>query len=201
MYIGARIAYSSPRTLTNQQAKPCGDLEAYRPTIIAAVPRVLETIRKAAMSRLNGEETGRWRRKIFEKAFEAKKQALLSGHRDTPLLNKLVFDRFKSILGGRTEFILCGGAPLSEETQLFMRIVFGCSIKQGYGLTETCAMCAIQAETDAFRTRAVGTVVPAVEVKLVAVPEMNYRTDQECPEGEIWIRGPAVVRGYYKVSQ
>lgn len=200
MYIGARIGYSSPRTLTNQQAKPCGDLEAFRPTIIAAVPRVLETIKKAAMGRIAGKETPRWKRKLFNMAFETKKRVFLEEHRDTPVLNKLVFDKFKSVLGGRTMFILCGGAPLSEETQIFMRIVFGCSVNQGYGLTETCAMCAIQAETDPFQTRTVGTVIPSVEVKLVALPDMNYRTDTECPEGEIWIRGPAVVRGYYKLE-
>ena len=44
----------------------------------------------------------------------------------------------RNLLGGRVRQILSGGAPLSEDTQLFMNVCFCCPVGQGYGLTETC---------------------------------------------------------------
>lgn len=51
----------------------------------------------------------------------------------------LTFARIHQLIGGRVRLMISGGAPLSGETQLFMQIGFGCSVIQGYGLTETCA--------------------------------------------------------------
>ena len=44
----------------------------------------------------------------------------------------------RNLLGGRVRQMLSGGAPLSEDTQLFMNVCFCCPVGQGYGLTETC---------------------------------------------------------------
>merc|ERR1719487_485560 len=43
------------------------------------------------------------------------------------------------LLGGKVEVMLTGSAPLSADVQMFMQSVFGCPVRQGYGLTETCA--------------------------------------------------------------
>jgi long-chain acyl-CoA synthetase len=57
---------------------------------------------------------------------------------------RLIFKKVRKILGGKVRMMLCGGAPLSLDTQLFMNICFCCPVGQGYGLTETCGAGTIQ---------------------------------------------------------
>ena len=57
---------------------------------------------------------------------------------------RMVFKKIRKLLGGRIRVMLAGGAPLSEDTQMFMNICFCCPIGQGYGLTETCGAGTIQ---------------------------------------------------------
>lgn len=68
------------------------------------------------------------------------------------------------------------------------------------GLTKplliSCGMCALMAP-EQFALGEVGSPVPCVEVKLVDVPELNYRATNPKPQGEIWIRGTSVTSGYY----
>ena len=54
------------------------------------------------------------------------------------LFLRFIFSKMRNLLGGRVRLILSGGAPLSEDTQLFMNVCFCCPVGQGYGLTETC---------------------------------------------------------------
>lgn len=48
----------------------------------------------------------------------------------------------------------------------------------------------------AWTDGALGCVEPSIEVKLVDVPDLNYTTDHDPPQGEVWIRGGAVIEGY-----
>ena len=67
----------------------------------------------------------------------------------------------------------------------------------GYGLTESTAMaCILNPDWHVFG--AVGGPVPAAEIKLVDAKELGYFSTNELPQGEIWVRGPAVFKGYYK---
>lgn len=73
----------------------------------------------------------------------------------------------------------------------------GCDV--GYGMTETCGMCAILApELVQLSPSSVGLPVPSIEIKLVDVPDAGYSSSHSPPTGEILIRGPSVVKGYYK---
>lgn len=54
------------------------------------------------------------------------------------LFLRFIFSKMRNLLGGHVRLILSGGAPLSEDTQLFMNVCFCCPVGQGYGLTETC---------------------------------------------------------------
>lgn len=54
-----------------------------------------------------------------------------------PLPLSLLFRRVRALLGGKTRFLLCGGAPLSLATQRFMNVCMCCPVGQGYGLVET----------------------------------------------------------------
>lgn len=65
--------------------------------------------------------------------------------------------------------MVAGGAPLSSETQRFMRTCMGVPFLQGYGLTESCGMCAVQPYFHKLE-KCVGAIMPCSEVKLVDVP-------------------------------
>eukprot|EP01080_Neovahlkampfia_damariscottae_P004142 gene4142-7452_t len=195
---GGSIGYGNPRTLTDKGAKPCGDIKAIRPTHMAGVPRVWETIKKGALEKVAA--SGGVKEYLFKTAFAAKLDAVRN-HQDTPFWNWLVFSKLQAELGGRMQAMISGGAPLNKETQEFVKVCFG-SIAQGYGLTETCGGLAIQ-PLDKFTTGNVGHVLPSCEVILESVPDMNYDAtpDEKSgkrPEGEILIRGHNVTAGYYK---
>ena len=68
---------------------------------------------------------------------------------------------------------------------------------KGYGLTETCGMCAIL-PPERLSYGNVGLPVPCLEVKLIDVPEAGYSANGSPPQGEICLRGPSVTKGYYK---
>lgn len=185
--------------MSDRAAKPCGDLRAVRPTLMAGVPRVWETIKKGIQDIVNDPKQTNWIKKwIFETGFAAKKHALIHENRDTPMWNKLLFDKFKQQTGGRLELMISGGAPLNKETQEFVRICFGAPVCQGYGLTETCACITVQSGFDTFSTLTTGSIEPCTEVKLVSVPDMGYLVTDKNPSGEIFARGPIITNGYYK---
>merc|ERR1719334_1014318 len=94
--------------------------------------------------------------------------------------------------------ILCGGAPLSQDTQLFMNICFNCPVRQGYGLTETCGAGTVQHVTDMSVGR-VGTPLQCNEIILRDWKEGGYTWhDNPGPRGEILIGGTNVTMGYFK---
>eukprot|EP00697_Spironema_sp_BW2_P016177 gnl/Spiro4/7307_TR3823_c0_g1_i1.p1 gnl/Spiro4/7307_TR3823_c0_g1~~gnl/Spiro4/7307_TR3823_c0_g1_i1.p1 ORF type:complete len:721 (+),score=217.50 gnl/Spiro4/7307_TR3823_c0_g1_i1:48-2165(+) len=190
---GGCICYGTPRSLAS--AIPRGDLAEYRPTIMAGVPKTFDTIRKGVDAR--NEKSNFIVRWLFNTALQAK-IAAVAAHRDTPLWNALVFSRAKQAMGGRMRRLLSGGAPLHFELQNYIRCVFCCPIGQGYGLTETCGGACIQTDPD-LSTSALGGPLPACEIKLVDVPDMNYlSTDKPLPRGEVCISGLNISSGYYK---
>lgn len=68
----------------------------------------------------------------------------------------------------------------------FLKIAFGCTVLEGYGLTETCACGTITWEDDAQATGFVGGMAVVCEIKLIDVEELGYRsTDQPNPRGEV----------------
>lgn len=195
IYSGATIGYGSPRTMIDIQVKNCrGDLSELRPTLMAGVPAIYDRIKSNATSTLSkASPIVRW---LWKQAFAAKRAAIAKGER-TPIWDLLVFNKARSTLGGRLRFALTGGAALSPEAHEWLRVVLGCPVLQGYGLTETCGAGTLQ-EIDDLSCGVTGPPVPSVEIKLVDVPEMNYLSSNSPPQGEIWIRGPSITRGYYK---
>ncbi|KAF5191670.1 Long chain acyl-coa synthetase, partial [Thalictrum thalictroides] len=80
------------------------------------------------------------------------------------LWDAIVFKKVRSILGGHIRIILCGGAPLSGDTQRFTNICMGAAVGQGYGLTETCAAAGFS-EMDDLSVGRVGPPVPCCYTK------------------------------------
>jgi long-chain acyl-CoA synthetase len=98
----------------------------------------------------------------------------------------------------RAHTMVSGSAPLDPSLQQFLRIVFSNNFVQGYGLTETYACSLVQTHND-FSTGNCGAVAVANEACLQDVPDMDYlSTDKPYPRGELLLRGPTVMTGYYK---
>ncbi|KTF94959.1 hypothetical protein cypCar_00021113 [Cyprinus carpio] len=136
---GCRIGYSSPQTLADQSSKikkgSKGDTSMLRPTLMAAVPEIMDRIYKNVMTKV--EEMSSVQKTLFVLAYNYKMEQISKGY-NTPLCDRLVFRKVRSLLGGNMRVLLSGGAPLSAATQRFMNICFCCPVGQGYGLTETC---------------------------------------------------------------
>jgi len=138
---------------------------------------------------------------LFKQGYSARKAALTEG-KDTPIWNRLLFNTFKSALGGRVRFIISGGAPLSPQCCEFLGVCFGVPVVQGYGLTETCGGSSVlELDSLDLSAKTSGAPFPCCEFKLVDIPEMNYTHKDKPPTGEIWIRGTSVSIGYYKNEQ
>ncbi|KAI8637591.1 hypothetical protein BD408DRAFT_424307 [Parasitella parasitica] len=198
IFLGVTLGYGSIRTLTDVSVKNCsGDLQEFRPSIMTGVPQVWETIKKTVLTKV--AERGPRVESIFGGAINLKK--FLGGYGlPTGLLDKVVFNNVKKQLGGRLRYCLSGGAPVSAETQEFLSLAV-CPILQGYGMTESCGMCAIMAP-EQWALSEVGSPVPCVEVKLIDQPELGYlSSNTPRPQGEIWIRGPSITAGYYKQDE
>ncbi|XP_033833156.1 fatty acid CoA ligase Acsl3-like [Periophthalmus magnuspinnatus] len=198
---GCRIGYSSPQTLVDQSTKikkgSKGDTSVLQPTLMAAVPEIMDRIYKNIMGKV--EEMSYFQRTLFTLAYSYKLDQLSKGN-NTPLCNRLVFRKVRSLLGGRVRVLLSGGAPLSAATQRFMNVCFCCPVGQGYGLTETCGAGTISELWD-YSTGRVGEPLVCCEIKLKDWLEAGYRsTDKPHPRGEILVGGPNVTMGYYKTD-
>ncbi|KAF7692580.1 long-chain-fatty-acid--CoA ligase 3b [Silurus meridionalis] len=196
---GCRIGYSSPQTLSDQSTKikkgSKGDASVLKPTLMAAVPEIMDRIYKNVMTKV--DEMSRMQRTLFVLAYNYKMEQITKGY-STPLCDRLVFKKVRSLLGGNTRVLLSGGAPLSAATQRFMNICFCCPVGQGYGLTETCGAGNISDLYD-YSTGRVGAPLVCSEIMLKDWEEGGYySTDGPNPRGEILIGGPNVTMGYYK---
>ncbi|XP_073285950.1 long chain acyl-CoA synthetase 9, chloroplastic-like [Primulina huaijiensis] len=203
--IGSSIGYGSPLTLTDTSNKikkgTKGDATILRPTLLAAVPAILDRVRDGVRKKIDA--TGGLSKKLFDLAY-ARRLSSLNGSwfgawgLEKLLWDLLVFRKVRAILGGQIRFILSGGAPLSGDTQRFINICLGAPIGQGYGLTETCAGGTFS-EYDDTSVGRVGAPLPCSVIKLVDWPEGGYLiTNSPKPRGEIVVGGPNVTLGYFK---
>ncbi|CAM4722872.1 unnamed protein product [Lepidochelys kempii] len=196
---GCRIGYSSPLTLSDQASKikkgSKGDCTVLKPTLMAAVPEIMDRIYKNVMSKV--QEMNYIQRTLFKIGYDYKLEQIKRGY-DAPLCNILLFKKVKALLGGNVRMMLSGGAPLSPQTQRFMNICFCCPVGQGYGLTETCGAGTITEVSD-YSTGRVGAPLICCEIKLRDWQEGGYTCrDKPNPRGEIIIGGPNVSMGYFK---
>jgi long-chain acyl-CoA synthetase len=161
-----------------------------RPTITAAVPRFFEKIYVRLVEQ--GSKTTGIKRRIFDWAMKIANQSVrwrASGGNASiavklqwALANLLVYKKIRAGLGGRLRLISSGGAPLSKELAEFFWAV-GVPIYQGYGLTETSPIVSNNYPNN--RVGSSGRPIANVQVRIAE-------------DGEILVKGPCVMQGYYK---
>jgi long-chain acyl-CoA synthetase len=182
-YNGVSVYYSASFDQVGEH------LKEVRPTIMTAVPRLFEKVYHKIVKK--GTSAGGWKTKLFSWAMDVgHRYAELKDKRERipPLLelqqmaaSRLVFSKWREGIGGRLRFFVSGGAPLSPPLS-YAFLAAGIPILQGYGMTETCIVSANRPEDN--RVGSVGLPFPNIDVKIAE-------------DGEILVRGPNVMRGYY----
>ncbi|KAK9924321.1 hypothetical protein M0R45_032698 [Rubus argutus] len=208
MAAGCQIGYGSALTLTDTSNKikkgTKGDVSVLKPTLMTTVPAIIDRIRDAVYKKV--EEKGGIAKNLFDIGFKRRLAAVEGSWFGAWGLEKLfwevvVFKVVRSGLGGHIRFMICGGAPLSADSQRFINICMGAPIGQAYGLTETFAG-ATFSEWDDTTVGRVGPPLPCCYIKLVSWKEGGYlASDKPMPRGEIVVGGPSVTAGYFKNQQ
>ncbi|MBQ3126566.1 MAG: AMP-binding protein [Clostridia bacterium] len=167
---GASISFNS--SIRNIQA----DFARYQPTVFVAVPLLLEKLHAKIVGKYAGVKGG---------------TAVLAAQRVAARANprgaKKIFAAVHRVFGGRLRAIICGAAALSPEVYRDLE-TFGIAVYNGYGLTETAPVLAVH--RDSYRSPYdVGPALPGVTAKIDAPNEEGI--------GELIVRGPNVMLGYY----
>ena len=166
------------------------DLAAIRPSIIISVPRVFERVHRMITGRLAASPY--WQRRLFDLTINVGWRRFLHSQGRGgwsplfllwPLLDRLVAKRVMAVVGGRVRLSISGGAPLSPEIARFF-IAMGLQLLQGYGLTETSPVVAVNSLAD-NRPDTVGLPLSGVEVMIGA-------------DSELLVRGSNVMSGYWR---
>jgi len=159
-----------------------------KPEIFCAVPRIMEKLFDAIMAK--GRELKGLKRLIFYKAlavgqqYEPGQEFSFLYRLKLAVARKLVFKKWHEALGGNLVSIVSGGASLNPRIARTLWAA-GFKIMEGYGLTETSPVVAVSNfRKGGVRIGTVGPVLPGVELKFAG-------------DGEILVRGPNVMMGYY----
>ena len=178
---GCTIAY--PRSIDTLVA----DMKVLRPTLVVSVPRIYEKIYNRVMSARG------LRRRLLDWAVGVADRVAdvrLAGERPGAVLavqyavaDRLVFKKIRGAVGGRLRFFVSGGGPLAPALNRFFYSI-GMIILEGYGLTETSPVTNVNT-VEHFRIGTVGRPVPSTEIRIA-------------DDGEIFVRGPQVMKGYYR---
>lgn len=81
-------------------------------------------------------EKGRLAQLLFQFFYKYKNEWIQKGY-DTPIVNKVFFEKIREIIGGKVRFMAVGSAPLAPETHEFIRTVLCCPVCLGYAMTES----------------------------------------------------------------
>ncbi|EGQ9212865.1 MULTISPECIES: AMP-dependent synthetase/ligase [Vibrio] len=169
-------------------------LSQVRPTVMCAVPRFYEKIFSAIHEKVSRAPIHRkimftWAVNMGAKmaaCHQEKRQPSLLLRKSYALADKLVLSKLRALLGGQINFMPCGGAKLDETIGRFFHAI-GINVKLGYGMTETTATVSCW-DDKCFNPDSIGMSMPGAQVK---IGENN----------EILVRGPMVMRGYYKMPE
>ena len=162
------------------------DIKIVRPTLVVSVPRLYEKIYnrltdahgiRGLLVRWAMSVGGRWADARFAGREPSGLLAWQYG-----LADKLVFSKVRAAVGGRLRFFVSGGAPLTPAIARFFYYA-GLPILEGYGLTETSPVTNVNTLSE-LKVGTVGKPVASTEIRLA-------------DDGEILVRGPQVMKGYF----
>ncbi len=170
------------------------DMQNSRPHFFPAVPRIFE---KAYFKIINGAESkGGLASVLFKWAFKvgadvvkhrlAKQPVSFLDRIKFSIADKLIFKKIQNAFGGRVEWCISGGAPLSPRIKEFFYIA-GITILEGLGMTENMSFSNLS-RINNYRFDWIGPPGPGIEQKLAE-------------DGEIIFRGRNVMKGYYKMPE
>ena len=188
IYKGCTIGYAEGFDTVAQ------NFQELRPHVMAAAPRVLEKFYSRVMD--NVLSSSALKRRIFYWAIKVGREYAQKKLQKQPvpgmlnlkrkLAHKLVFSKIIAKTGGRVRFFVSGAAPLSKDIGEFF-YAMGLVVMEGYGLTETSPVVSVNT-FDNLKFGTVGPPIPGVEVKIAE-------------DGEIYTKGPNVMKGYYKLEE
>ena len=182
-YCGVSVYYSASFDQVGE------NLREVAPTVMTAVPRLFEKVYHRIIKKGMSEKG--YKRSIFVSSLAVgQRYGELKDKRrfvspqlaiKQRLASKLVFSKWRAGVGGRLRYFVSGGAPLSPALS-YSYLAAGIPILQGYGATETCIVSANRPGNN--NVGSVGIPFEGIEIKIA-------------PDGEILVRGPNVMRGYY----
>jgi long-chain acyl-CoA synthetase len=165
-------------------------MAAVKPTVFVGVPRVYEKFRQEVERRASLAPTKqrmmKWAISSGAKHRETIAQGKEPGSLGWKLANRIVFNKMRAGFGGRVRYFIAGGAPLGLDSAHWFASA-GIRILEGYGLTETSPVLAINTPA-ANRMGSVGKPLPQVACKIAE-------------DGELLVKGPNVFDGYWKRPQ
>ena len=184
MHAGATIAYAESFDTIAQ------NLTEVAPTTMISVPRLYEKMYARILDRVTAGSPFKkamfmWGIQVGKRYVRQTLENRLKGSTKLQyrLADRLVFRKLKAITGGNLRFFASGGAPLAREIAEFFYAA-GLPILEGYGLTETSPIIAANTFGN-FKFGTVGKPIPGVTVRIA-------------DDGEIVVKGPNVMLGYYK---
>ncbi|MBK8366965.1 MAG: long-chain fatty acid--CoA ligase [Bacteroidetes bacterium] len=184
LYKGISIYYA-------EGLETIGDnLKEIKPQIFVSVPRLIERVYEKITA--TGEKLTGFKRKIFDwsmriaNTYELNNKNSLWYKIQHKIADKLVFSKWREAVGGNLVCIASGGAALNPKLErIFLCANIVCL--QGYGLTETCVVVSVNRYgEDNIRIGTCGPVISGVDVKIAE------------EDGEILVKGPNLMMGYYK---
>ncbi len=159
------------------------NLKEIKPQYMTVVPRMVEKVYDAIYKR--GTEAGGLKSKIFLWSIKVAEKYKIGDSKSLAhiIADKLVFSKWREGLGGNIITLVSGSAALSKRLNTMFHAA-GIPILEGYGLTETSPVIAVNS-FEHIKIGSVGRPIKNIDVKI-----------QE--DGEITVKGPTVTQGYYK---
>jgi long-chain acyl-CoA synthetase len=184
MYLGCSIHFAVSMETIGENIKEV------QPHVFTAVPRLIEKVFDKIMAK--GDELKGIKRKLFFWAVELAEEYEMSGkslwyRMKLGIARKLIFSKWQEALGGHVKAIASGSAALQPRlARIFMAA--GIPVLEGYGLSETSPVVSVNSFQKGIVFGSVGALIEKVEVKIAG-------------DGEILVKGPNVMIGYYNLPE